>query len=105
MEVSFNKIMLSSFFLLILVVWCILISGGFLALSLKRSFSMPQFYDENTNTKHKDTGLKKLSAIKKRFFLVLVIIFFALSGGIVRVFQSMSMTFAMCGPLQLESHR
>ena len=66
---------------------------------------MPQFYDENTNTKHKDTGLDKLPVIKKRVFLVLVIIFFALSGGIVRVFQSMSMTFAMCGPLQLDSHR
>ena len=66
---------------------------------------MPQYYDENTNTKHKDTGLEKLSHMQKRFFLTLVVFFFALSGGIIRVFQSMSMTFAMCGPLQLESHR
>lgn len=87
------------------LVWCILIAFGFLALSFNTTFSMPQFYDENTNTKHKDTGRVEFSLTKKRIFLVLVVIFFALSGGIVRVFQSMSMTFAMCGPLQLESHR
>eukprot|EP00092_Neocalanus_flemingeri_P019142 GFUD01020736.1.p1 GENE.GFUD01020736.1~~GFUD01020736.1.p1 ORF type:complete len:479 (-),score=106.16 GFUD01020736.1:18-1454(-) len=86
-------------------VWCILIAAGFLVLSRMTSFSMPQFYDENINTKHKDTGLEKLPRKNKQIFLILVVIFFALSGGIIRVFQSMSMTFALCGPLQLESHR
>ena len=72
---------------------------------MKTSFSMPQFYDENINTKHTDTQLDKLPPTKKRIFLILVVIFFALSGSIIRVFQSMSMTFALCGPLKLESHR
>ena len=65
---------------------------------------MPQFYDENTNTKGKDYGPAKLSYIKKRVFLLLIVVFFALSGAVIRVFQSMAMTFGMCGPLQLESH-
>ena len=76
-----------------------------MVLSLTTSFSMPQFYDENSNAKHKDTEPDTLSVTKKRLFLVLVVLFFAFSGGIVRVFQSMSTTFAMCGPLQLESYR
>jgi len=85
--------------------WCLLISVCFLALSLRKSWLMPQFYDENTNTKHKDSGPIKLSSVGKRIFLSLVILFFSLSGGVVRVFQSMSTTFGMCGPLQLESHQ
>lgn len=84
-------------------VWCILIAGGFMALTRKKSFSMPQFYDETI--KHKDTGLEKLPALKKQIFLFLIVVFFTLSGGVIRVFQSMSMTFALCGPLQLDSHR
>ena len=85
--------------------WCLLISVCFLGLSLRKSWVMPQFYDENTNTKHKDSGPIKLSSLGKRLFLSLVILFFSLSGGVVRVFQSMSTTFGMCGPLQLESHQ
>ena len=85
--------------------WCLLISVCFLGLSLKKSWVMPQFYDENTNTKHKDSGPIKLTSLGKRLFLSLVILFFSLSGGVVRVFQSMSTTFGMCGPLQLESHQ
>ena len=83
-------------------VWCILISVCFLCLSMKKSWVMPQFYDENTNTKHKDSGPIKLTPAGKRIFLSLVVLFFSLSGGVVRVFQSMSTTFGMCGPLQLE---
>ena len=83
---------------------CVLISVGFLVLALRSSLSMPQFYDENTNTKHKDSGPARLSPLRKRIFLLLVVAFFALSGGVVRVFQSMSTTFAMCGPLGLPSH-
>ena len=86
-----------------IAVWCILIAGGFIALTRKKSFSMPQFYDETI--KHKDTGLEKLPALKKQIFLFLIVVFFTLSGGVIRVFQSMSMTFALCGPLQLDSHR
>merc|ERR1712066_10333 len=86
-------------------VWCLFISVCFLGLSLRKSWVTPQFYDENTNTKHKDSGPIKLSSIGKRIFLSLVILFFSLSGGVVRVFQSMSTTFGMCGPLQLESHQ
>lgn len=84
-------------------VWCILISVGFFALSRVKSYSMPQFYNEDV--KHKDIGFEKLSSVKKNIFLFLIVIFFTLSGGIIRVFQSMSMTFALCGPLQLDSHR
>lgn len=84
--------------------WCLLVSMGFLILG-RSTFNMPQFYDENTNTKHKDTGPSKLPKLKKHIFLAMVVLFFALSGGIVRVFQSMSMTFGMCGPLRLESHK
>ena len=85
--------------------WCVLVSIGFFVLSRASSLvSMPQFYDENTNTKGKDYGPAKLSYIKKRVFLLLIVIFFALSGAVIRVFQSMAMTFGMCGPLQLESH-
>jgi len=84
-------------------VWCILISVGFFALSTVKSFSMPQFYDENI--KHNDIGLEELPTMRKHIFLCLIVIFFTLSGGVIRVFQSMSMTFALCGPLQLESHR
>ena len=84
-------------------VWCILISFGFFVLSRVKSFSMPQFYNEDI--KHKDIGFEKLSSVKKNIFLFLIVIFFTLSGGIIRVFQSMSMTFALCGPLQLDSHR
>ena len=85
--------------------WCVLVSVGFFVLSRASSLvSMPQFYDENTNTKGKDYGPAKLSYIKKRVFLLLIIVFFALSGAVIRVFQSMAMTFGMCGPLQLESH-
>ena len=86
-------------------VWCLTISVCFLGLSMRRSWVMPQFYDENTNTKHKDSGPIKLSFMGKRIFLCLVILFFSLSGGVVRVFQSMSTTFGMCGPLQLEPHQ
>jgi len=84
-------------------VWCIFIAVGFLALTYKKSFKMPQFYDQNI--KHKDIGLEKLPAMKKHIFLVLIVVFFTLSGGVIRVFQSMSMTFALCGPLQLDSHK
>ena len=86
--------------------WFVLVSIGFFILSLASSLvSMPQFYDnENTNKKGKDDGPAKLSYIKKRVFLFLIIVFFALSGAVIRVFQSMAMTFGMCGPLQLESH-
>ena len=85
--------------------WCVLVSVGFFVLSRATGcVSMPQFYDENTNTKGKDYGPAKLSYIKKRVFLLLIIVFFALSGAVIRVFQSMAMTFGMCGPLQLESH-
>ena len=85
--------------------WCVLVSVGFFVLSRASSLvSMPQFYDENTNTKGKDYGPAKLSYIKKRVFLLLIVVFFALSGAVIRVFQSMAMTFGMCGPLQLESH-
>ena len=85
--------------------WCVLVSIGFFILSLASSLvSMPQFYDENTNRKGKDDGPANLSYIKKRVFLLLIIVFFALSGAVIRVFQSMAMTFGMCGPLQLESH-
>ena len=86
-------------------VWCISVAMGFIGLSCRRSLTMPEFYDENTNTKHKDTGTLKLSYWRKRIFLALVIQFFAFSGALVRVFQSMSTTFSMCGPLQLETHR
>lgn len=90
--------------------WCVLVAAGLLLLSCQSDagwmpVSMPQFYDENTNTKGKDYGPAKLTYLKKRIFLMLIILFFALSGAVVRVFQSMSMTFGMCGPLQLESHR
>ena len=85
--------------------WCVLVSIGFFILSRATSLvSMPQFYDENTNTRGKDYGPAKLSFVKKRVFLLLIVIFFALSGAVIRVFQSMAMTFGMCGPLQLESH-
>jgi len=85
--------------------WCVLVSIGFFILSRASTLvSMPQFYDENTNTKGKDYGPAKLSYFKKRVFLLLIVIFFALSGAVIRVFQSMAMTFGMCGPLQLESH-
>ena len=85
--------------------WCVLVSIGFFILSLASSLvSMPQFYDKNTNRKGKDDGPANLSYIKKRVFLLLIIVFFALSGAVIRVFQSMAMTFGMCGPLQLESH-
>ena len=89
--------------------WCVLVAIGFLLLSRKTSsgclpVSMPQFYDENTNTKGKDTGPAKLTHNKKRIFLVLVVLFFALSGAVIRVFQSMATTFGLCGPLKLESH-
>ena len=85
--------------------WCVLVSVGFFVLSRATGFvSMPQFYDENTNTKGKDYGPAKLSYIKKRVFLLLIIVFFALSGAVIRVFQSMAMTFGMCGPLELPSH-
>ena len=85
--------------------WCVLVSIGFFILSRASTLvSMPQFYDENTNTKGKDYGPAKLSYLKKRVFLLLIVIFFALSGAVIRVFQSMAMTFGMCGPLQLESH-
>lgn len=84
--------------------WCMLVSAGFLMLATS-SLEMPQFYDENTNTRHKDVGLRKLTRGRKHTFLVFIILFFALSGAIVRVFQSMSMTFALCGPLALASHR
>ena len=86
-------------------IWCLFISVCFLGLSLRKSWVMPQFYDENINTRHKDSGPIKLSSMGKRIFLSLVILFFSLSGGVVRVFQSMSTTFGMCGPLQLESHQ
>ena len=67
---------------------------------------MPRYYDENTNTRHKeDTGSSKLTSGHKRVFLIFVILFFVFSGAIVRLFQSMSTTFALCGPLQLNSHR
>jgi len=85
--------------------WCVLVSVGFLLLSQAGGLvTMPQFYDENTNTKGKDCRAVKLTFFKKRLFLVLIVLFFALSGAVVRVFQSMAMTFGMCGPLQLESH-
>ena len=85
--------------------WCVLVSVGFFVLSRATGcVSMPQFYDENTNTKGKDYGPAKLSYIKKRVFLLLIIVFFALSGAVIRVFQSMAMTFGMCGPLELPSH-
>ena len=102
MEVGHYFILLT-IFILFIAVWCILIAAGFLALTRKKSFSMPQFYDENI--KHKDTGLEKLPALKKQIFLFLVVVFFTMSGGVIRVFQSMSMTFALCGPLQLDSHK
>ena len=86
-------------------VWCTLVAIGYIVLTLRRSLVMPQFYDENTNTKHKEFGPKKLSYVWKRIFLALVLQFFAFSGALIRVFQSMSTTFSMCGPLQLETHR
>merc|ERR1711974_327785 len=78
--------------------WCVLVSVGFFVLSRASILvSMPQFYDENTNTKGKDYGPAKLSYIKKRIFLLLIIVFFALSGAVIRVFQSMAMTFGIVG--------
>ena len=85
--------------------WCVCIASGFTVLSCRRSLTMPEFYDENTNTKHKDSEMVKLTYWRKRLFLSLVIQFFAFSGALVRVFQSMSTTFSMCGPLQLETHK
>jgi len=84
--------------------WCVLVSFGFLLLGTS-DLAMPQFYDENTNTLHKDEAPRRLSPVRKQVFLLNVILFFALSGAVIRVFQSMSMTFALCGPLALESHR
>ena len=86
-------------------IWCTCVAIGFIGLALRRSLEMPQFYDENTNTKHKDSGPQKLSWWRKRIFLLLAIQFFAFSGALIRVFQSMATTFSMCGPLQLDSHR
>ena len=86
-------------------IWCTCVAIGFIGLALRRSLDMPQFYDENTNTKHKDSGPQKLSWWRKRIFLLLAIQFFAFSGALIRVFQSMATTFSMCGPLQLDTHR
>ena len=85
--------------------WCVCVAFGFIGLSCRKSLEMPQFYDENTNTKHKDNGRQKLGYLRKRIFLAKVILFYLFSGGLIRVFQSMSTTFSMCGPLQLETHR
>jgi len=86
-------------------IWCMCVAVGFFVIAIKSGLEMPQFYDENTNTKHKDDGPKKLGYLKKRLFLAVIIQYFALSGALIRVFQSMSTTFSMCGPLQLDSHR
>ena len=86
-------------------IWCTCVAIGFIVLALRKSLEMPQFYDENTNTKHKDSGPQKLSWWRKRIFLFLAIQFFAFSGALIRVFQSMATTFSMCGPLQLDAHR
>ena len=85
--------------------WCICVAFGFIGLSCRKSLEMPRFYDENTNTKHKDNGRLKLGYMRKRIFLAKVILFYLFSGALIRVFQSMSTTFSMCGPLQLETHR
>ena len=85
--------------------WCTCVALGFIGLAVRRSLMMPQFYDENTNTKHKDSGPQKLSWWRKRIFLILAIQFFAFSGALIRVFQSMATTFSMCGPLQLDTNR
>ena len=48
---------------------------------------------------------QKLKGVRRNMFLGLIILFFALSGAVIRVFQSMSTTFALCGPLELDAHR
>lgn len=84
-------------------VWCILVAIGFIALAKKERFSMPQFYSKSV--KHRDIGFEKLTLLRKSSFIFFIVLFFALSGGIIRVFQSMSMTFGLCGPLKLDAHR
>ena len=76
---------------------------GFIALAKKERFSMPQFYSKTV--KHRDIGFEKLTLLRKSSFIFFIVLFFALSGGIIRVFQSMSMTFGLCGPLKLDAHR
>lgn len=85
-------------------VWISFVSVGFFLLA-HSGLTMPRYYDENTNTRHKEVAGAKLSAIRKKVFLAFVIMYFALSGGIIRLFQSMATTFALCGPLELNSHR
>ncbi|XP_023332189.1 sodium-dependent glucose transporter 1 isoform X2 [Eurytemora carolleeae] len=86
--------------------WCICISFGFVLLSYS-NLQMPKFYGSNSSKSRTDFSSKssdKLSRTGKRIFLVLVVLFFSLSGAVVRVFQSMTTTFALCGPLALDSH-
>ena len=54
------------------------------------------------NTNNKNISLVKLSSLRRWIFLIIIVILFILSGGIIPVLQSMSMTFSLCGPLKLE---
>ena len=102
--------------------WCILVGFGFLLLSCS-GLEMPQFSPEKTQPTPDKTqpapektqpGVapsvskdcpRAMSVGMTRVFLALIILFFALSGAVVRVFQSMMTTFALCGPLQMNSNR
>ena len=46
-----------------------------------------------------------LPATRRQVFLTLLFLYMILSGSIVRVFQSMATTFALCGPLLLHPNQ
>ena len=87
-----------------IIMSCIVLLSAlsFLPLALltkEESFKMPVYNEEDEGKGKKKEDFKRL--FKWLPLLILVFLFYCLSCGIERIFQSTVFTFGLCGPLQL----
>ena len=88
---------------LIVGLWCMTFSAGFLTLACL-PYKMPRFYEDDEEQVKEETKRERTDVKHWKILLCFVFVYYFVSCGIERIYQPMAYTFGICGPLKLDPH-